>query len=321
MPKSKVLCTYPLDADERDYLEATVDLIYSPKARFTGEILELISDCEGYLNFHSQIDEELLQAAPNLKIVSNVGVGYNSFDIEGMRRRKIIGTYTPHVLDVTVADLIITLMLATARRVTEMDNLIRSKGWAKSSYSERQGLLVTGQKLGIIGMGRIGETVAKKAIDGFDMEVSYYNRRRKPESEEKLGVKYMPMDELLRTSDFIVLMTPLTPETKNLISEREFELMKNTAVFVNASRGHTVNEKHLINALKTGQIWGAGLDVFQKEPIEDDNELLTLKNTVLLPHLGASVTETQREMKKVAIDALVDYFSGRMPQYIVPELR
>ena len=320
MPKSKVLCTYPLDDDEKKRLETVVELIYSPKSRFTGEVLDIISDCEGYLNFHSQIDEELLQAAPKLKIVSNVGVGYNSFDIEEMRRRGIIGTYTPYVLDVTVADLIITLMLATARRVSEMDSMIRSKSWAKTSYKDRQGLLISGQKLGIIGMGRIGETVAKKAIGGFDMEVTYYNRKRKLEAEEKLGVKYMPMNELLKTSDFIVLMTPLTPETKGLISEREFKLMKNTAVFVNASRGHTVNEQHLISALKTGEIWGAGLDVFQKEPIEDDNELLTLKNTVLLPHLGASVTETQYEMKKVAIDALVDYFSGKTPKYIVPEL-
>jgi len=320
MDRSKVLCTYPLDTDEKEYLETVIDLIYSPKARFTGEVLELISDCEGYLNFHSQIDDDLLQSAPGLKIVSNVGVGYNSFNIEGMRKKGVIGTYTPYILDVTVADLIITLMLATARRVTEMDDLIRSKNWSKTSYKERQGLLVTGQKLGIIGMGRIGETVAKKAIGGFDMEVSYYNRTRKIEAEENLGVKYRSLDELLQTSDFIVLMTPLTADTKDLISEREFKLMKNTAIFVNASRGHTVNEQHLINALKTGEIWGAGLDVFQKEPIEDDNELLLLKNTVLLPHLGASVTETQREMKRMAIDAIVDYFSGKRPLHIVPEL-
>jgi gluconate 2-dehydrogenase len=320
MQKSKVLCTYTLDADEIAQLESVVDLIYNPKAKFTNEVLELIADCDGYLNFYSQIDEELLEAAKKLKIVSNVGVGYNSFNIEEMKKRGVIGTYTPHVLDITVADLIITLMLSTARRVAEMDSLMREGRWAKTSYKDRQGLLVTGQKLGIIGMGRIGETVAKKAIGGFDMKVSYHNRNRKLEAENNLGVKYESMDELLKTSDFIVLMTPLTDETRELISEREFGLMKNTTIFVNASRGHTVNEKHLINALKTGQIWGAGLDVFQKEPIEENNELLSLKNTVLLPHLGASVTETQKEMKKVAIDAIVDYFSGNKPKYIVPEL-
>ena len=320
MGKSKVLCTFTLDDDEKEYLEAVVELIYKPTVVLTDEILDLIKNCEGYLNFHSQINEEFLNAAPNLKIVSNVGVGYNSFDIEGMRSRGIVGTYTPHVLDMTVADLIIALMLATARRVAEMDSAVRANNWANIAYKDRQGLLVTGQKLGVIGMGRIGETVAQKAIGGFDMDVSYYNRTRKPEAEKKLGVRFLPMDELLKTSDFVVLMTPLTPETRELISEREFKLMKNTAIFVNASRGHTVNEQHLIAALKTGQIWGAGLDVFQNEPIEDDNELLSLKNTVLLPHLGSSVAETQREMKKVALDALVDYFSGRALKYIVPEL-
>lgn len=320
MNKSKVLCTYILDDDEIKRLEQTVELVYAPKARALDEVLNLISDCDGYLNFHSQIDKSLLDAAPKLKILSNVGVGYNSFDIEEMRRRGIIGTNTPYVLDITVSDLIITLMLSTARRVCEMDRIMRDKKWAKTPFAHRQGLLITGQKLGIIGMGRIGETVAKKAIGGFDMDVSYYNRTRKLEVEEKLGVNYLPMDELLKTSDFIVLMTPLTEETRELISEREFSLMKSTAIFVNASRGHTVNEQHLINALKTGQIWGAGLDVFQSEPIEDDNELLALKNTVLLPHIGASVTETQRDMKRVAIDAIVDYFSGKRPQHIVPEL-
>ncbi|MFX3622891.1 MAG: 2-hydroxyacid dehydrogenase [Ectobacillus sp.] len=284
-------------------------------------LLEKVRDKDGLLNFGAKIDEELLQCAPNLKVVSNISVGYDNFDIQAMKARGIIGTNTPYVLDETVADLIFGLILASARRICELDAYVKAGRWTGEITKEHFGIDVHHATIGIIGMGRIGEAVAKRAKFGFDMEVLYYNRRRKEEAENTYGAKYCTMEQLLRQSDFVVLMTPLTPETYGLIGEREFNLMKETAIFINASRGQTVDEQALIRALQERKIYGAGIDTFMKEPIDGDNPLLKLKNAVTLPHIGSATLKTRRDMAMTAAQNLVAALQGETPPYIADELR
>lgn len=283
-------------------------------------LLQKIKDKEGVILTGIKVDEELLKNAPKLKVVSNISVGYNNFELEAMMKRKIIGTNTPYVLDDTVADLILGLMLSASRRIVELDRYVKDDKWTPRDDENLFGLDVHHTTLGIIGMGRIGEAVAKRAKFGFDMEVLYYNRTRKEDTEKRLGVRYCGFDSLLQKSDFIVLMTPLTEETYHLIDTKEFDKMKNTAVFINASRGQTVNEKALIEALKNNKIYAAGLDVYETEPINSGNPLLKMPNVVTLPHIGSATEKTRFNMCMVAAKSLVSAVTGEGPINVVPEL-
>lgn len=284
-------------------------------------LLEKVQDKHGLLNFGATIDEELLQAAPHLKVVSNISVGYDNFHIEAMKKRKIIGTNTPYVLDDTVADLVFALMLAAGRRITELDQYVKRGEWTAEIGKEQFGLDVHHATVGIIGMGRIGEAVAKRAKFGFDMDVLYYNRRRKEEAEKQFDATYCELEELLPKADYIVLLTPLTEGTYHLIGEKEFSLMKDTAVFINASRGKTVDETALIEALQQNKIFAAGIDTFTQEPIEKDNPLLSLKNVVTVPHIGSATLKTRHAMAMTAAENLVAALQGKTPPYVVAELR
>lgn len=294
--------------------------VYRPAERGRDALFAALAEADGFLTSGTRIDDVLLDHAPRLKIVSNMSVGYNNFDLDAMRRRGVMGTHTPGVLDDTTADLIMALILATARRVAELDRLVRSGGWKKGMDAELFGVDVHHRKLGIIGMGRIGEAVAKRARFGFDMEVAYHNRRRNEAAEARLGVVWRNMDDLLAESDFVVVMTPLTPATERLIGEAQFRKMKRTAIFINASRGRVVDEAALIRALKDGTIRAAGLDVFEQEPVAPDNPLLALPNTVLLPHIGSATAETRERMAMLAAENLVAGLAGRVPPNLVPEL-
>lgn len=277
-------------------------------------LLEKVKDVEGLYTSGVKIDEELLGYAQKLRVVSNVSVGYDNFDLEAMKKHKVIGTNTPFVLDETVADLTFALILSTARRISELDRLVKEGKWEQSIddclYFGRD---VHHTTLGIIGMGRIGQKIARRAKLGFHMDVVYHNRSRNLEAEKKLGATYMPLDELLETADFIVLMVPLTDETYHLIDEREFQLMKKTAIFINVSRGKTVNEKALIQALESGEIYGAGLDVFAKEPIDRDNPLLKMDNVVAVPHIGSATERTRDAMAMRAAKNLINALYGEEP--------
>lgn len=284
-------------------------------------LLQKLSDKDGVMLTGYKIDEELLNNTPKLKAVSNISVGYNNFDLEAMKKRKIIGTNTPYVLDDTVADLIFGLMLSASRRIAELDRYVKDNKWTMSDGKNLFGLDVHHATLGIIGMGRIGEAVAKRAKLGFDMEVIYYNRSRKEEVEESLEVKYCDLNSLLERSDFIVLMTPLTKDTYHLIDTEEFNKMKSTAIFINASRGQTVNEKALIEALEKKKIYGAGLDVYEKEPINLSNPLLKMANVVTLPHIGSATDKTRFDMCKAAAENLIKAVLGETPSDVVPELK
>ncbi|WP_242144078.1 MULTISPECIES: D-glycerate dehydrogenase [unclassified Bacillus cereus group] len=282
-------------------------------------LLEKIKDKDGLLNFGAKIDEELLQASPNLKVVSNISVGYDNFDLQAMKKRNVIGTNTPYVLDDTVADLVFALMLSASRRVCELDSYVKNGNWDTEISKEHFGVDVHHRTIGIIGMGRIGEAVAKRAKFGFDMDVLYHNRRRKKEAEQTFNATYCELDTLLKHSDFVVLLTPLTAETYHLIGEKGFSLMKETAVFINASRGKTVDEAALISALQQKKIFAAGIDTFTQEPIEKENPLLSLQNVVTLPHVGSATLKTRQQMAKVAAENLVAGLQGKTPPNIVHE--
>lgn len=284
-------------------------------------LLKELADAEGLLTTGGYIDKELLMHAPKLRIVSNISVGYNNFNIDAMKSRKVMGTNTPYVLDDTVADLVLGLMLSAARRIVELDQFVREGRWQKGSDDHLFGVDVHHSTLGIIGLGRIGEAIAKRAKFGFDMKVVYCNRRRKPEVEQLLGIEYLAMDDLLRTADFIVLMTPLTPETQHMIGRREFSLMKESAIFINASRGQTVREDALIEVLQQGKIRAAGLDVFDREPVEPSNPLLRMPNVVVVPHIGSATAKTRYDMAMLAAENLVKAVKGERPLHLVEELR
>lgn len=260
-----------------------------------------------------RVDRELIKSLPNLKVISNLAVGYNNIDVEAAKERGIVVTNTPGVLTETTADLTFSLLLATARRVTEAERDLRAGKWKSWTPMGLTGMDVFGATLGIIGMGRIGEAVAKRA-KGFDMKVLYHNRTRKVEAEEEYGFTYLELDALLKESDFVVLLTPLTAETKGLIGERELELMKETAAIINVARGGIIDEQALYDALTTNKIWAAGLDVFEVEPVPLDHPLLTLSNVTVLPHIGSASIHTRMAMMQMNADAIGAVLENREPE-------
>ncbi|MFZ7104838.1 MAG: 2-hydroxyacid dehydrogenase [Peptococcaceae bacterium] len=285
------------------------------------QILAKNSEIQGLLLKYHKINKELLDLVPDLKVISNDSVGYDNFDVPLMKARGIIGTNTPSVLDETTADTAFALMLAAARRIVELDKYVKEGRWVAGPEDRFYGYDVHGATMGIIGMGRIGEAVAKRGKLGFNMNVIYHNRSRKPQIEEVLGVQYTSMEQLLKESDFVVLLTPLTTETKHLMAEREFSLMKKTAVFINISRGGTVKETALIKALQEKKIYAAGLDVFEQEPIDSNNLLLKMKNVITTPHLGSATAKTHHAMAALAARNLVIACTGGEPPNLVKEFK
>ncbi len=253
-----------------------------------------------------QIDRELIEAASNLKIISNLAVGYNNIDLDAAREQGVAVTNTPEVLTETTADLAFALLLATARRVVEAEKTVRSGEWKSWTPMGMTGQDVYGATLGIIGMGRIGEGVCRRA-GGFDMKVMYHNRTRRSLED----VEYAELDELLSKSDFVMILTPLTEETKGMIGKRELALMKDTACLVNVARGGIVDEEALYEALKSRGIWAAGLDVFEQEPLPLNNKLLELDNLTVLPHIGSAGIRTRLEMMALNAEAITACLEGQ----------
>ena len=263
-----------------------------------------------------RIDRELIARAPKLKVISTMAVGYNNIDVEAAAERGIVITNTPEVLTEATADLTFGLLLATARRMIEASGYLRAGQWRTWSPMLLTGMDVHGATLGMIGMGRIGEAVARRAA-GFGMKVLYYNRSRKPELEATRGLIYTELDTLLHTSDYVCIMTPYTPETANLIGAKELAMMKKTAILINTARGGIVDEKALYDALAGGGIWAAGLDVFDEEPISTGHPLLKLPNVVALPHIGSASIAARSKMADIAAENILRVLSGQDPLYRV----
>ncbi|WP_226037338.1 2-hydroxyacid dehydrogenase [Aquibacillus saliphilus] len=320
--KPKVLITEQLPSEIIDFIgeHCNYSLWEHDEKIPRDELLKRIEDVDGLLTSKDSVDEELLARGKNLKIVCDVAVGYDNFDIEAIKKHGILATHTPFVLDETVADLVFGLVLSTGRRLTELDHNVKNGKWDKPVGEDWFGTDVHGATMGIIGMGRIGEKVARRATLGFNMNVLYYNRTQKPEVEKKLNVTYSSLENLLAKSDYVVVLTPHTDQTHQLIGEREFNLMKEKAFFINCSRGQVINEQALINALHDNQIAGAGLDVFEQEPINKDNPLLGMNNVVTLPHIGSATMKTRFDMKMSAAKSLVAGVTGETPMSIIKEL-
>lgn len=318
--KPVVYLTYPVTEQVEEFISEHCTIRkWEGDGRIPEEVLlKEVADIEGLYTSGSMagnIDEEFLSHAPLLKVISNVSVGYNNFDVEAMKKRNVVGTNTPSVLDETVADLAFALILSTARRIVELDRFVKEGNWKPTThYSETYGKDVSGSTLGIIGMGRIGEAIARRGKFGFNMDILYHNRSRKPEAEEKYEAEYCDLSSLLKRSDYVLLMTPLTNETFQLIGREEFKLMKKSAIFINVSRGQTVDEKALIHALENEEIYGAGLDVYEQEPVDVDNPLLKMKNVVTVPHIGSATAQTEDAMSMRAAENLVAVLTGKAPK-------
>jgi glyoxylate reductase len=284
------------------------------------EVLRRVEDKDGLVCLLTEkIDEELLAAAPRLRIVANVAVGFDNVDVAACTRRKVAVTNTPGVLDETTADFAWTLLMAVARRLIEGDALARSGGWKGWNLDQLTGADVWGKTLGIIGFGRIGRAVARRA-GGFGMRVLYSDRSRAPrEIEDQFRAEYAERDDLLRQADFVSLHVPLLADTHGLIGPRELALMKPTAFLINTSRGPVVQEAALVTALEKKQIAGAGLDVFEREP--QISHGLLRPNVVLAPHLASASIETRTRMGMMAVENVVAFFAGQRPANLVnPEI-
>ncbi|TCP95804.1 gluconate 2-dehydrogenase [Cricetibacter osteomyelitidis] len=278
------------------------------------EFIKAINKAEGLIGASVNLPENILKNAPHLRAISTISVGYDNFDVDYLTQRGVRLMHTPNVLTDTTADTIFLLILATARRAVELSLLIKEGNWKQSIGEEYYGTDVHHKTLGILGMGRIGQAVAKRAFCGFDMNILYTGNRPNSLVEEKYEAKYCSLDELLKLSDFVCITLPLTKETEKLITKEKLALMKSNAILINGARGKIVDQTALIEALKNGVIRAAGLDVFEQEPLPMDSELLQLSNVVLLPHIGSATEETRLGMVKCAVDNLIAALDTPPPQ-------
>jgi glyoxylate reductase len=318
MDRPKILATHRLFEEPRAKLAEHFDVEYwSDSDRPTrAEVLRRVADKQGLICLLTEkIDDELLAAAPHLRSVANVAVGFDNVDLDACTRRNVAASNTPGVLDETTADFAWTLLMAVARRLIEGDALVRSGGWKGWNLDQLCGADVWGKTLGILGFGRIGRAVARRA-SGFGMRVIYSDAVRAPsEIESELRAEYMERDAILAQADFVSLHVPLLPDTRGLIGPRELALMKPTAFLINTSRGPVVQEAALITALEQRQIAGAALDVYEREP--QIGHGLLRPNVVLAPHLASGSLETRTRMAMMAVENTIALFEGRRPPNIL----
>ncbi|MCK8666512.1 D-glycerate dehydrogenase [Pseudomonas azerbaijanoccidens] len=294
-----------------------VTLIDSLDAEGLGKLRDALPRANGLLGASLKLDAELLDLAPDLEAIASVSVGVDNYDIDYLTERRILLSNTPDVLTETTADTGFALILATARRVVELASMIREGKWTRNIGPAHFGTDVHGKTLGIIGMGRIGEALAQRGHFGFGMPVIYHSHSPKPAVEQRFNAQYRSLTELLQQADFICLTLPLTAETEGLMGATEFALMRPESIFINISRGKVVDEAALIDALRTGQIRAAGLDVFEREPLSLDSPLLQLNNVVATPHMGSATHETREAMAKCAVDNLLAALAGERPMNLV----
>lgn len=312
MPKSNVYITRPLPAQVLELFDGcNVEMNSEGRELTKDELLAKIRGCDAVLVVSNTINEAICQAVRGkCKIFANYGVGYNNIDVEGATRQGIYVSNTPDVVTDATADLAWALLLATARRVVEGDRFVRSgqKAWGPLTLLGAQ---VTGKTLGIIGAGRIGQAVARRA-QGFKMKVIYTGVRRNPAFEAATGGEFVDKETLLKKADFISVHVPLLPSTRHLFSVNDFKLMRKTAILINTARGPVIDEKALVEALQASEFAGAGLDVFEQEP-ELTRGLAELPNVVLTPHVGTSTLDTRIEMAGVCAKNIMAALNNQLP--------
>jgi len=297
-------------------LEAQVDVTWVDMTAPDGlaRLRDALPGAQGLLGASLRLDGPLLDAAPDLKVISSVSVGIDNYDVPDLTRRGVMLTNTPDVLTETTADTGFALILATARRVVELAGWVRDGQWTQSLGPAHFGTDVHGKTLGIVGMGRIGEALARRGAAGFGMRVLYHSSRPKPDVDARYGAQYRALDDLLAEADYVCLTVPLNASTEGLIGARELALMKPDAILVNIARGRVVDEVALVEALQARRIRGAGLDVFVQEPLSVDSPLLGLDNVVATPHIGSATHETREAMARCAVDNLLEALGGRRPK-------
>ncbi|WP_287906164.1 D-glycerate dehydrogenase [Acinetobacter sp.] len=314
----KVIVFSQLDSDIQARLENQFNVVMlNPKhGDINQQIRQEVVDADAMIGAGRLLNESNLAPAQKLKIISSVSVGYDNYDVDYLSQRKIGLAHTPHVLTETTADLAFTLLLSAARKIPQLDQWTKQGAWKRTVGTAQYGQDVFGKTIGIIGLGHIGAAVARRAFHGFNMSILYHNRREKIEVAQQFNAQYCSLDDLLQQSDFVVVAVDLNADSKTLMGEREFALMQKHAVFVNIARGSVVNEQALIDALSNQQIFAAGLDVYQKEPLQD-SPLFQLDNVVTLPHIGSATAETRKKMAELAYQNLVDALENRTPRYLV----
>ena len=312
MSKPRILVTRAVFPETVAYLSQhfEVESNQGDEAWTSAQLIEKLRDKDGAFTTGSvRIDGEVLAACPKLKICANMAVGYNNFDLDAMTARGVLGTNTPDVLTETTADFGFALLMATARRITESEIYLREGKWTKWSYDMFAGSDIHGATLGILGMGRIGQGIARRGSHGFGMNVIYHNRSRlDAATEAECKARYVSKDELFKTADHLVLVLPYSAASHHIVGAAEIALMKPTATLVNIARGGIVDEDALVQALRGKRIAAAGLDVFEGEPKVNPG-LLTVPNVVLTPHIASSSVPTRKAMAKLAADNLIEFFS------------
>jgi len=319
MSLPKVFMTQRIQDVGMSILEGRVDLtLWSEEGRPDPEaVMRDLPYADGLImTMGIAMDRSFFKMAERLRVASLYSVGYDNVDIKAATEFGVMVTNTPGVLTDATADTALMLMLMTARKARENEKIMREGGWTHWSPNQFVGKDLSGSVLGIVGFGDIGRAVAKRAA-AFGMKVIYTGRSRKIEHEEQLGAEYLPLEELLKRSDFVSLNCALTNETSGLIGERELRMMKNDAVLINTARGAVVDQKALFMACSEGWIYGAGLDVYEKEPVPMDEPLLELENVVMMPHIGSAAKRSREGMARLAATNLVEALEGRVPPNLV----
>ena len=316
MSKPKILVARAVFPEIIELLEQhfEVEANQADEAWSKAQLAERLRDKDGaFTTGGDRIDAEVLDGCPKLKICANMAVGYNNFDIDAMTAAGVLATNAPDVLTETTADFGFALLMATARRVTESEHYLRAGKWTKWSYDMFAGADIHGATLGVLGMGRIGQGIAKRGAHGFGMKVIYHNRSRLSAAmEAECRASYVSKEELLRTADHLVLVLPYSPESHHTVGAAELALMKPTATLVNIARGGIVDDAALAAALRDKRIAAAGLDVFEGEP-KVHPDLLMVPNVVLTPHIASASLPTRLAMARLAADNLIAFFEGKVP--------
>ncbi|KXU86560.1 D-glycerate dehydrogenase [Paraburkholderia monticola] len=312
----KIVAWKSLPEDVLGFLQQHVQVVQVDPSQHDAFVAAL-RDADGGIGASVTITPAMLEGASRLKALSTISVGYDQFDVDDLTRRGIVLAHTPDVLTESTADTVFSLILASARRVVELADWVKAGQWRASIGPAQFGLDVQGKTIGIVGLGRIGGAVARRAALGFNMKVLYTNRSANPKAEQAYGARRVELADLLAQSDFVCLQVPLTQATRHLIGAAELRAMKKSAILINASRGATVDEAALIEALRNGTIHAAGLDVFDTEPLPADSPLLSMPNVVALPHIGSATHETRHAMALNAAENLVAALDGTLTMNIV----
>lgn len=316
--QKKVVVFSQIDSEILQRLEQQFKVVnINPKlGDVNQQILEHSADADAMIGAGRLLNSKNLAYAKKLKVISSVSVGYDNYDLSYLNQQKIWLTHTPHVLTETTADLAFSLLMSAARRIPELDQWTKQGQWSRTVGPSQFGMDIFGKTIGIIGLGHIGAAIARRAFHGFNMNVLYHNRREKIEVAEAFSAQFCALDDLLEKSDFVVVAVDLNAASQALIGVRELALMQAHAVLVNISRGAVVDENALIQALKDKQIFAAGLDVYEKEPLQS-SELFQLNNVVTLPHVGSATQATRKRMAELAYQNLINALFDKQPRYLV----